>query len=164
MNRLAAIAFLQVLSLVAPQVRGKDVMTPPNSTGQCPPPAVVASFLSFTEGQTAQFGELLSQFQTTVRPLQEQIAARQSQLDGLLNKSQPNPAEIGRLVLEIHALQRQVAQAIESYQSGFVGLLTGEQRGKVQQVAGASQLQPVVGAFVALYLAPPPSPLPCQKE
>jgi peptidoglycan hydrolase CwlO-like protein len=164
MNRLAAIAFLEVLSLVVPQVRGKEVTASPNSTGQCPPPAVVASFLGFTEGQAAQFGELLSQFQTTVRPLQEQIATRQAQLDSLLNKSQPNPAEIGRLILEIHALQQQVAQAIESYQSGFAGLLTGEQREKVQQVAGASQLQPVVGAFVALHLVPPPSPLPCQKE
>jgi hypothetical protein len=37
-NRLAAIAFLEVLSLVVPRVRGKEVTTSPNSTGQCPPP------------------------------------------------------------------------------------------------------------------------------
>jgi hypothetical protein len=33
----------------------------------------------------------------------------------------------------------------------------------VQAVTQASQLQPVVPAFVALKLAPPPTPLPCQQ-
>src|SRR5262249_32794680 len=111
MNRLAAIAFLEVLSLVAPRVSGKEVTTP-NATGQCPPPAVLVSFLGFTEGQAAQFRQLLSQFETTMLPLEEQIASRQAQLDSLLDKPEPNPAEIVGLVLEIRALKHQVAQAV----------------------------------------------------
>lgn len=111
MNRLAAIAFLEVLSLVAPQVSGKEVTTP-NATGQCPPPAVLVSFLGFTEAQAAQFRQLLSQFETTMLPLEEQIASRQAQLDSLLDKPEPNPAEIVGLVLEIRALKHQVAQAV----------------------------------------------------
>jgi hypothetical protein len=35
---------------------------------------------------------------------------------------------------------------------------------RMQAVTQASQLQPFVGAFVALKLAPPPIPLPCQNQ
>jgi hypothetical protein len=183
MNRLAVITLLGVLLFVAPQARGQGVQqqatrqattpqvltngaTPAtNSSDQCPPPsAVVDSFLGFTVGQAAQFGQLLTQFQTTVHGLQTQIAARQAQVENLLNQPNPNPAVIGTLIVQIHALQQQAAKAVQSYQSLFAGLLTRDQIEKIQALTQASQLQPVLGSFVALYLVPGPSPLPCQKE
>ncbi len=165
MKRLAAIVFVALLLFVArPASATQKPTSPANSTDQCQSPAVVASFLGFTDAQTAQFGDLLNQFQTTVYGLQTQITVRQAQLDALLSQPNPNPAVIGSLFLQIHALQQQVAQAIQSFQSQFAALLTDEQRQKVQAVTLASQLQPVVGAFVALYLAPAPTPLPCQKQ
>jgi Spy/CpxP family protein refolding chaperone len=165
MKRLVVIIFLAVLSFIAPQAKANQIEAPaPKSADQCLPPAVVASFLGFTEAQAAQFGDLLVQFQTTLHGLQEQIAVRQTQLDILLGQPNPHPAIIGSLFLQIHALQQQVAQVIQSFQSQFSSLLTGEQKQKVQAVTQASQLQPVVGAFVALYLVPAPTPLPCQKQ
>jgi len=154
-----------MLSFIPLQARAPQTEVPSSeSTVQCVPPAVVASFLGFTEAQTAQFESLFGQFQTTLHGLQEQIGARQSQLDILLSQPNPNPAVVGTLLLQIHALQQKVAQAIRSFQSQFAALLTEEQKQKVQAVTLASQLQPVVGAFVALYLVPPPTPLPCQKQ
>ncbi len=165
MKRLAAIAFLAVISFVAPHADAIQIPTPPpNSADKCVPPAVVAAFLGFTEPQAVQFGDLLNQFQTAQRGLQEQIAARQAQLDILLGQPNPDPAVIGSLFLQIHALQQEVARAIQSFQSQFTALLTDEQKQKVQAVTLASQLQPVVGAFVGLYLVPAPTPLPCQKQ
>lgn len=164
MKRLAAVLILAALALLVPQVRGNPVAASPDSIHQCPPPpAVVAAFLAFTEEQAEQFGTLLNQFQTTLRALQEQIAARQQQLDGFLSQPDSDPAAVGKLVVQIHALQQQVGQAIKSFQSAFAGLLTQEQRQKLQEITLASQLQPVVGGFVALYLVPPPPSLPCPK-
>ena len=164
MKIYSATLFLAVISLLAPQAGAAQAAAPaPNSGDPCPAPAVVASFLGFTDAQAAQFGGLLGQLEPTLHGLQEQIAARQTQLDTLLSQSNPNPAVVGSFVLQIRALTQQVAQAVQSFQSQFATLLTDEQKQKVQAVAQASQLQPVVGAFVSLNLAPAPTPLPCQK-
>lgn len=165
MKSLVALALLAVQLLVATPATTQSVNPAQNSPDQCPPPpAVVAAFLGFSEAQTEQFGTSLNRFQTTLRALQEQIAVQQQQLNILLGQPQADPAAVGKLVLQIHALQQQVAQAIQNYQSLFAGLLTPEQKQKIQEVTLASQLQPAVGAFVALYLVPPPPSLPCQKQ
>ena len=164
MKRLAALALLATLPLLVSQAAGRALAAPQTSNGQCPPPpAVVATFLGFTDAQAQQFGILLNQFQTTVHTLQEQIAALQQQLNTLLGQPRPDPAAVGKLVLQIHALEQQVEQAIQNYHELFANLLTPEQKQKIEGVTVASQLQPVVGAFVTLYLVPPPS-LPCQKQ
>ncbi len=165
MKRLCATLLVTVLSFSPVLAKASQIEAlAPESAGQCRPPAVVASFLGFTETQAAQFGDLLGLFQTTLHGLQEQIAARQAQLEVLLDQPNPDPAIVGGLFLQIHSLQRQVAQVIQGFQRQFASLLTDEQRQKVQAVTQASQLQPVVGAFVVLYLAPTPTLLPCQKQ
>ena len=163
MKIYSATLLLAVISLLAPQAGAAQAAPAPNSADPCPAPAVVASFLGFTEAQAAQFGALLGQFEPTLHGLQEQIAARQTQLDTLLSQPNPNPAVVGSFVLQIRALTQQVAQAVQSFQNQFATLLTDEQKQKVQAVTQASQLQPLVGAFVSLNLAQAPTPLPCQK-
>jgi Spy/CpxP family protein refolding chaperone len=127
------------------------------------PPAVVASFLGFTDAQASQFGDLLYQLQTALNNLQQQITALQNQLDILLGQPNPDPALVGSLFLQLHALQVQVAHTIQSFQHQFAFLLTDEQQQKVQAVTQASQLQPVLGPFVALHLVAAPTPLACDK-
>ena len=165
MKTRSAIVFLAIVSLIPPCARADQIEAPqPNSAGQCSPPAVVEAFLGFADTEAVEFGELLNQFQTTLRGLQEQIAARQTQLEMLLSQPNPDPANIGGLFVQINALQKQVAQATRSLQTQFAILLTDEQKQKVRVVTQASQLQPVVYAFVALNLVPAPMPLPCQKQ
>lgn len=164
MKKTAFFTLLLVLTLFASSAQSKTIPQSAASTDQCPPPpAVVAAFLGLSAAQIEQFGTLLTQFQTNVHSLQEQIAPRQQGLDALLSQPNPNPAQVGVLVVQIHALQQQVAQVTQAYQTAFAGLLTPDQKQKIEQVTLASQLQPAVGAFVALYLVPPPS-LPCQKQ
>jgi Spy/CpxP family protein refolding chaperone len=164
MKKTAVLTFLTVLLLFTQQAASQTVAAP-SSTEQCPPPpAVVATFLGFTDEQAEQFGILLNQFQTNLRSLQEQIAPRQQQLDALLSQPTPDPATVGALVLQLHALQKQVQQAVQTFQNAFAGLLAPEQKQKIEAVTLASQLQPAVGAFVALHLVPPSPSLPCRKQ
>lgn len=165
MKKAAILTFLAVLPLFGQQAVSKTSAASPNSIERCPPPpAVVAMFLGFTEGQVQQFGVLLNQFQANVGSLQEQVAARQQQLNMLLSQPDPDPTTVGTLVLQVHQLQQQLAALIRNFQSVFAELLTPDQSQKIEQLTIASQLQPAVGAFVALHLVPPPPSLPCQKQ
>jgi hypothetical protein len=133
-------------------VAGIEAPAPP------PPPAVVAAFLQLTPQQTAQFLELLKQFISAVEPLEQQKQVVQHQLDLLLASPAPDPAAIGKLILFIRALDQQEQRVVQGFQQIFSGLLTSAQIEKVQAVALAAQLEPVVGAFEALYIVAPPSP------
>jgi hypothetical protein len=165
MKRLSFVALLSAMLLFAPKVMGRTVPVPANASAPCPPPpAVVASFLGLTPGQLEQFGALLSEVLPTLQGLQLESAAVQQQLDVLLSQPNPDPGQVGRLVVQLHLLQQQAAQVVENFHNIFASLLTQDQKQKLEGVTLASQLQPVVGAFAALYLVPrPPSPS-CQKQ
>jgi Spy/CpxP family protein refolding chaperone len=124
----------------------------------------VASFLELTPGQVEQMGALLTQVLPTLETLGQQSAEVQQQLDLLLSQTNPDPAQIGKLVVQLHALQLEAAQGVEGFHNAFAGLLTQDQKQKLEGVTVASQLQPVVGAFRALYLVPPPPSTSCQKQ
>ena len=124
---------------------------------QAPPaPVIVAGFLGFSDTQAAQFVKLLEGLQTSVGALQPQIVARQQALERLLSADQPDAAAVGKLVLEMRGLQKQVGQALQSYHDGFLALLTQEQKEKTQAVVGAAQLLPAVKAFAEVRLLDPP--------
>ena len=124
---------------------------------QMPPaPAIVAGFLGFTDAQGTKFGQLLGALQTSVGPLQQQMVVQQKALESVLSADQPDPAAVGRLVLTVRALQKQVGQAFQSYHDGFLAMLTQDQREKTQAVMGAAQLLPAVRAFAEVHLIDPP--------
>jgi Tfp pilus assembly ATPase PilU len=121
-----------------------------------PAPVIVAQFLGFAPTQASQFQQLLQNLQAAVIGLQQQIGPRQQALDSLLNTPQPDPAAVGGLLLEIHALQQQIAQALQTYHQNFQALLTSGQMAKTQAVIQASQLLPAVAAFTQVRLIDPP--------
>lgn len=125
-----------------------------------PPPVIVAAFLGFSPAQGDQFHTLLDAFFGTLKNLEEQKKAREQALQQLVNSPNRNPAAIGVIVLQIHAIEQQGAQAAEAFHKAFLNLLTGDQLQKVQAVVQAAQLAPVVGAFQALYLVPAASEPP----
>ena len=120
--------------------------------GELPPPVqVVVQFLQLRPDQQQVFGQLLQARQTAVTPLLVGIEQRVLQLEALLN-SGGNPGEVGVLVVQIHALQQQVAQVQQSFLANLANLLDQDQRQRLAAVHIAAQLQPVVPAFEQLYL------------
>jgi Spy/CpxP family protein refolding chaperone len=144
-------AFIVLAIVVAPLLFGfAEAPQPP------PAPAIVAQFLGFSDAQAAQFQQLLQNLQATVGGLQQQIGPKQQALENLLSTAQPDPATAGKLLLEIHALQQQVGQALQSYHESFLALLTSDQKQKTQAVVQAAQLLPAVRAFAEVHLIEPP--------
>ena len=115
------------------------------------PIQIVAQFLQLRPDQVQEIGQLLQARQTAVVPLLQGILQREQQLQALLD-SGGSPADVGMMVIQIHALQRQVAQQQQDFLSKFVSLLAPDQQQRLEAVRIAAQLQPILPAFQQLYL------------
>jgi hypothetical protein len=71
---------------------------------------VVAEFLQLQPGQLSSLEQLLQARQATLLPLLQTAQTLIQQLANVLN-SGGNPAQVGVLVIQIHGLQQQMAQA-----------------------------------------------------
>ena len=115
------------------------------------PLQVVAEFLQLRPGQVSELEQLLQARQTTLVPLFQTAQALIQQLGNLLN-SGGNAAQVGAVVIQIHALQQQMAQAQQSFLSQLVAILDADQLQKLQAVQIAAQLQPILPAFQPIFL------------
>jgi len=121
------------------------------SAQETSPLQVVAEFLQLRPGQVSELEQLLQARQTALVPLFQTAQALTQQLAVLLN-SGGNPAQVGILVIQIHALQQQMAQAQQAFLAQFVAILDAEQLQKLQAVQIAAQLQPMLPAFQPIFL------------
>jgi hypothetical protein len=118
---------------------------------ETPPLQVVADFLQLRSGQVSELEQLLQARQATLVPLFQTAQSHIQQLGNLLN-SGGSPTPVGVLVIQIHALQQQIAQAQQAFLSQFVAILDAEQLQKLQAVQIAAQLQPILPAFQPIFL------------
>ena len=121
------------------------------SAQETSPLQVVAEFLQLRPGQVSELQQLLQARQATLVPLFQTAQSLIQQLGNLLN-SGGNPAQVGVLVIQIHALQQQMAQAQQVFLTQFVAILDAEQLQKLQAVQIAAQLQPILPAFQPIFL------------
>ena len=121
------------------------------SSQETSPLQVVAEFLQLQPGQVSQLEQLLQARQAALVPIFQTAQALTQQLGVLLN-SGGNPAQVGILVIQIHALQQQAAQTQQAFIGQFVASLDPEQVQKLQAVQVAAQLQPILPAFQPIFL------------
>lgn len=121
------------------------------SSEETSPLQVVAEFLQLSPGQVTELGQLLQARQATLVPLFQTAQALIQQLGNLLN-SGGNPAQVGAVVIQIHALQQQMAQAQQAFLTQFIAILSAEQLQKLQAVQVAAQLLPILPAFQPIFL------------
>jgi hypothetical protein len=69
--------------------------------------------------------------QATLVPLVQTAQALIQQLGNLLN-SGGNPAQVGAVVIQIHALQQQMAQAQQAFLTQFIAILDAQQLQKLR--------------------------------
>lgn len=115
------------------------------------PLQVVAEFLQLWPGQVSELEQLLAARQATLVPLFQTAQSLIQQLGMLLN-SGGNPAQVGAVVIQIHALQQQMGQAQQAFLTQFIAILDTEQLQRLQAVQIAAQLQPILPAFQPIFL------------
>ncbi len=125
--------------------------TVPPSSEETSPLQVVAQFLQLTPGQVTELQQLLQARQARLVPLVQTAQTLIQQLGNLLN-SGGNPAQVGAVVIQIHALQQQMAQAQQAFLTQFTATLDAQQLQKLQAMQVAAQLQPILPAFQPIFL------------
>ena len=121
------------------------------SAQETSPLQVVTDFLQLNPGQVSELAQLLQARQTTLVPLFQAAQGLTQQLAVLLN-SGGNPAQVGVLVIQIHGLQQQIAQAQQAFLTQFTAILDAEQLQKLHAAQIAVQLQPILPAFQPIFL------------
>jgi hypothetical protein len=118
-----------------------------------PPPIVEAShnavvrFLDLTPEQVEDWDTIYLIHRELEKPLQEDIAAVQEQIDALFEGGNPDPAEVGALFIERRALTDELVQVHVNYHQDFVLLLDDVQVGKLYFIARADEVQKIIPAF-----------------
>lgn len=126
-------------------------ITPDAANDPSPALQAVVQFLQLRPEQVERLQQLLQARREAVAPLLQAIAEHERRLRELL-ESGGTPPEVGQVVIELHALQAQVAQVQQSFLANWENSLEPEQRQRLEPVRQAARLQPIVPAFQQLQL------------
>ena len=145
-------SLLVAIVVLGGTLAGSAVLSAQTPTGTSyPATAAVVQFLQLRPDQESVLGQLLQARQQTLTPILQAIAQREGQLHQLL-ESGGAPADIGRLAIEIHTLQKQAAQVQQDFLGRWESLLTPDQQQRLQTARVAARLQPIIPAFQLLQL------------
>jgi Spy/CpxP family protein refolding chaperone len=108
--------------------------------------------LTLTDAQVGSLQQILEQRQNAERAIYEQIRERQSQLNTLLRQGSNDASTIGRLMVEINNLQRQLPLPGGSYRAQALAVLTDGQKAKLPALADALRLALPANEAVSLNL------------
>ena len=112
------------------------LMALPLCADSVPPELVLKDVLQLTDAQITTLQQREQTRQQAVEPLMKQIGTTQQALYAAFETPGADAAEIGKLVITIDALQRQIAQYQQDFGRSFLAMLTDAQRSQVQQIRG----------------------------
>jgi hypothetical protein len=125
-----------------------------------PPPIVeaahnrVAAFLQLTDEQIVAWDVIYQIHREAEQPLKEDIAAVQAEIDALFETGDLDPAALGELVIERHALGAALFDVHLIYHEDFVALLDETQARKLRFIARADDVQRIIPSFKLFELIP----------
>lgn len=90
--------------------------------------------LDLTEDQQADWQKALSAHRESLRPIFDQLQQLHGQIDTLLQSDDPDPAEVGLLVIEQHDLRSAMGEAQELLEAELAGLLTPDQLSRWEEM------------------------------
>jgi uncharacterized membrane protein len=139
-----AVASLLLMILHSPLARADE---------QLPAPIVfVTNFLQLTEDQTRALITMIQARDAALQPIAATLQTDQEALGKLLDSPDADPATVGRLLIEIQALQKQASGVAHDAAASFEQTLTPDQLGRLQFVSQAAQVEPAIPAFKAVGL------------
>jgi hypothetical protein len=125
-----------------------------------PPPIVEAShnavvvFLNLTPEQVEDWNTIYLDHRAAEKPLREDIAAIQEQIDDEFGSGNPDPVVVGNLFIERRALTELLVRVHLDYHEDFVLILDDTQVRKLRFIARADDVQKIIPAFKLFELIP----------
>jgi hypothetical protein len=125
-----------------------------------PPPIVeaahnrVAAFLQLNDEQIVAWDAIYQIHRDAEQPLQDEAAAVQAEIDALFEVGDPDPAEVGELVIQRHELGEALMAVHLVYHEDFVALLDETQVKRLNFIVRADDVQQFIPAFKLFELIP----------
>lgn len=128
-----------------------------------PPPVQafdeVKQQLGLSDAQLQQLRDIMAQRDRATQATYEQLRAKQTELDNLLNAGSTDAARIGQLMIDINTIRRRLpTQPSDQYRQQALAVLTAEQRTKLAVLDQALKLSQPAYQAVTLNLIDPPAP------
>jgi Spy/CpxP family protein refolding chaperone len=127
---------------------------------QPPEFGALKTYLSLTDAQIQQMRqageEARNQAAEKVKTILPQIRQKRTALKDLLAKDTSEPAAVGKVMLEIQALRKQVRQSQEAARNSQLNVLTAEQKTKLKAIEDAAALPAATREAIRLGLVPQP--------
>ena len=118
----------------------------------------VQRILELTDLQAQELASLRQSHFEQVHALWTQIRELEQQKAALLSSDNPEPGQVGAIVIQQFGLKQQVQATNQSYHEAALAVLTLEQQEKVAQIQQAVLLAPQGGPLAAFGLIHPPRP------
>jgi uncharacterized membrane protein len=114
------------------------------------PIQIVAAVLKLSDDQAHTLAQIVAAKAASIQPLAAQIQQHEQDIAALLGGNNPDPTQLGHLLIETRALQTQVQTISAASAAQFVSVLSDPQKQTLGQIRQASQVCPVVPAFAAV--------------
>jgi len=125
-----------------------------------PPLDELKAYLNLTDSQIQSLQQIRQQAITSQQTVFAQIQSKQQALHDLLEKGTSDALAVGKLMLDIRALQKQIEQAMTASRTQAVNSLTTEQKTKLAALEQAAKLRPAIEQATLLGLLEAPLPGP----
>lgn len=117
-------------------------------------PAVLAQYLSLTDGQIASFNQAIAAAYGQRLSITQSILDLQTQLHKAIAGSMPDPAQIGNLYLQIASQQTALANVSKQLSTQLSAAPSSDQEAKVKALQDAQSLQTAICAAQTAGLLP----------
>lgn len=127
-------------------------------TPAAPPVDLVKSYLTLTDAQVTQLQQIRQSERTANQSIQQSVQQKQEQLDTLLSNGSTDAAALGRLLIDIQNLRKQLDANRTTYHNQALNVLTAAQKTKAQALDDAAKLAPTINQAASLGIVLPPAP------
>jgi len=114
------------------------------------------TYLSLSDTQMQGLTQLMRQHRDSLTAVHNEIAQKQAALRTQAQLAAADPAAIGRLYLEIAALQKRAQDARGALTTQATNTLTPDQKTKLKALEAAAQLQDEIRQATMVFLLTPP--------
>lgn len=148
------------LSLLAPvfALAVAFAQGPPTPGGFAPPVTELKTYMNLTDTQITSITNSNQALMTASRTVMEQIRTKRTALQALLTAGSTDAAALGKLLLEIQALEKQITDNHTKAQTAAVSFLSADQKTKLKGLEDASKLREEIGEASRLNLLAAPAP------
>jgi len=112
----------------------------------------IKAYLSLTDTQIQSLQAIQDSRNQALQVIYNQISQKYNTLNQLLEAGNASAAQVGQLMLDIQALQKQTTSSDGPYRTQSLNVLTADQKAKLPKLTEALQLQPAAGQAGTLLL------------